>query len=126
MAGAVAALCDKAPTAVWATSLDGLPLEKSRRILVAHITDLVNSGDTYEDDSRTILLRWGKTPHLVRKGVAKLALALGNGDFRVYALDTAGDRVRLIPSKIAKGRLRFTANVASDAKNATFLYEIVR
>jgi len=126
MAGAVAALCDKGPTAVWATSLDARPLPESRRILVAHLTDLVNGGDTYEDESRTLLLRWGNPPHLVRAGVARLALALGSGDFRVYALDTSGERVREVPCRMHKGRLRFNADVAADPECATFLYEIVR
>ena len=126
MAGAVAALCDKGPVTVWATSLDGEPLVKSRRILVAHLTDLVNTGDTYEDESRQILLRWGKPPHIVRSGVARLALAFGSGNFKVYALGTSGDRVREIPCRLAKGRLRFKADVAADPQNATFLYEVVR
>lgn len=126
MAGAVAALCDKGPVAVWATSLDGEALGRSRRILVAHLTDLANSGDTYEDESRQTLLRWGQPPHLVRAGVARLALALGEGEFKVYALDTSGERVREVPCKTSKGRLRFTADVAADPGNATFLYEVVR
>ncbi|MBR3220714.1 MAG: hypothetical protein IKF72_00665 [Kiritimatiellae bacterium] len=126
MAGAVAALCDNGPVAVWATSLDGMPLSSSCRMLVAHLTDLANDGDTYEDESRTMLLRWGKPPHLVRAGVARLALALGQGDFRVYALDTSGERVREVPCRIARGRLRFTADVAADPENATFLYEVTR
>ena len=126
MAGSVAALCDEGPVAVWATSLDGQPLASARRILVAHLTDVANDGDAYEDASRTVLLRWGKPPHVVRAGVARLALALGEGDFRVYALDTSGARVRDVPCRIAKGRLRFTADVAADSGNATFLYEIVR
>ena len=126
MAGAVAALCDKGPVAVWATSVDGRPLSESRRVLVAHLTDLANEGDTYEDESRTVLLRWGNPPHLVRAGVARLALALGAGDFRVYALDTSGERVREIPCRAVRGRLRFTADVSANPENATFLYEVVR
>ena len=126
MAGAVAALCDKGPVTVWATSLDGKPLSAARRLLVVHLTDLANDGDTYEDESRKILLRWGKPPHLVRAGVARLALAIGAGDFRVYALDTSGERVREVPCRMAKGRLRFTADVAADPESATFLYEVAR
>lgn len=126
MAGAVAALCDKGPTTVWATSLDGKPLSAARRILVAHLTDLANDGDTYEDESRRVLLRWGRPPHLVRAGSARLALAFGEGDFRVHALDTSGERVRQVPCRVAKGRLRFTADVAADPGSATFLYEVER
>ena len=75
---------------------------------------------------RTVLLHWGNPPHLVRAGVARLALAFGTGDFRVYALDTSGERVREVPCRIAKGRLRFKADVAANPENATFLYEVVR
>ena len=126
-AGALAAACDKEPTTIWASTLDGKAFDESRRILVSHLTDLCNDGDTYTDSSRTILLRWGKMPHLVRAGNAKIALKLGNGAFKVYALDTSGRRVRKVsylPS--ANGWFSFTANVAADPENATFLYEIVR
>ena len=127
MAGVLAAACDKEPTAIWASTLDDMPFGKSRRILVSHLTDLCNDGDTYADASRTILLRWGKMPHLVRAGNAKISLKLGDGDYRVYALDTAGRRVRTVscpPS--ANGWFSFAADVAADPGNATFLYEIVR
>ena len=127
MAGALAALCDKEPTTVWASTLDGKAFGESRRILVSHLTDLCNDGDTYTDASRTILLRWGKMPHLVRAGHAKVALKLGRGGFSLYALDTAGRRVREVPHMYnEKGWLRFDAVVAADPENATFLYEIVR
>ena len=72
----------------------GKTFGESRRILVSHLTDLCNDGDSYADASRKILLRWGKPPHLVRNGTAKIALKLGGGDFKVYALDTAGRRVK--------------------------------
>ena len=68
----------------------------------------------------------GRPPHLVRAGVAHLALTLGEGRFRVYVLGTSGERVREVPCRMHKGRLRFDADMAADFANATFLYEIVR
>ena len=124
MAGALAALCDKEPTTIWASTLDGKAFSESRRILVSHLTDLCNDGDTYTDASRTVLLKWGKPPHIVRAGAAKISLALGAGDYDVHALDAAGRRVRVVPCKTIKGRLVFTADVAADKDSATFLYEI--
>lgn len=124
-AGALAAMCDKEPTAIWASTLDGKAFGESRRILVSHLTDLCNDGDTYADASRTVLLRWGKPPHVVRAGVAKIALRLCAGDFSVHALDTAGRRVRSVPHSFnEKGWLRFDADVAADPSSATFLYEV--
>ena len=61
-----------------------------------------------------------------RESYAFRALALGSGDFRVYALDTSGERVREVPCGMSKGRLRFKADVAADPDCATFLYEIIR
>ena len=124
-AGSLAALCDKEPTAIWASTLDGKAFGESRRILVSHLTDLCNDGDTYMDSSRTVLLKWGKPPHLIRAGTAKISLALGTGGYTVHALDASGQRMRAVPSKTIKGRLVFTADIAADRDNATFLYEIV-
>ena len=113
---------------VFAISLDGLPLRESRRILVSHLTDLCNEGQTFEDATRRVLLSWGRPPHLVRAGRAEISIGLDPGaDFAVWALDTAGRRVREVPhSRDASGRLVFTADVAADPESATFLYEIER
>ena len=124
-AGALSVVCDKEPTAIWASTLDGKTFAESRRILVSHLTDLCNDGDTYMDSSRKVLLRWGKMPHLVRAGTAKIALSLGTDGYTVHALDAAGRRVRTVPSTTVKGHLMFAADVAADLENATFLYEIV-
>ena len=122
----LAASCDKGPTTIWASTLDGKAFGESRRILVSHLTDLCNDGDTYTDASRTVLLRWGRMPHLVRAGRAKIALRLAGGAFKVHALDTAGRRVREVPHAFnEKGWLCFVADVAANPENATFLYEIV-
>ena len=126
-AGALAAICDREPTTIWASTLDGKVFGESRRILVSHLTDLCNDGDTYTDASRTILLSWGRMPHLVRAGSARIALRIGAGVFKIHALDTAGRRVREVPyASGADGWLRFTADVAADPESATFLYEVVR
>ena len=119
------ALQDNSAT-VWASSLEGLPLRESRRILVSHLTDLCNEGQTFEDATFRVLLKWGHLPHLVRAGRADISLTLGSSDFTIYALDTAGRRVREVPHSrdSATGRISFTADVAADPAAATFLYEI--
>ena len=111
---------------IWASSLDGRPLVESRRILVSHLTDLCNEGQTFEDATFRVLLKWGHLPHLVRAGRTEISLALRPADFTVYALDTAGRRVREVPHTrdLTSGRISFTANVAADPAAATFLYEI--
>lgn len=113
------------PSTVWASSLDSLPLAESRRILVTHLTDLCNEGQTFEDDTRRVLLKWGRPPHLVRAGRAEISLALDPGVVSVHALDTSGRRVRKVESRrAADGRHVFVADVAGDPESATFLYEV--
>ena len=111
---------------VWASSLDGKPLAESSRILVTHLTDVRNSGMAFADPEESVLLDWGGLPHLARAGQAEISLAIGPRDFTVFALDTAGRRVREVPHDASPdGSLRFTADIAADPANATLFYEIV-
>ena len=76
---------------VWASSLDGQPLASSSRILVTHLTDVQNSGVRYRDPELTILEDWGGLPHLARNGAADLSLAVADGDWMAWRLDTCFD-----------------------------------
>jgi len=125
-AGCLEANVTGAPATVWASSLDDNPLAASGRILLCHQTDVQNSGSAFADDSRTVLLRWGKMPHLMRKGRADLSLSLLAGEWTVYALDCAGNRRGVVPSRWQDGRLSFTADIARDPDDATMNYELVR
>lgn len=125
-AGCIEANVMGAAATVWASSLDGNPLSASGRILLCHQTDVQNSGAAFADDSRTVLLRWGQMPHLMRKGRADISLSLAGGEWTVYALDCAGNRRGVVPSHLQDGRLCFTADVARDPADATMNYELVR
>ena len=131
------------PATVWVSSLDGKPIADSSRLLVTHLTDVQNSEIRYGDPKLTILLAWGHTPHLMRRGSADISLALNANDdnsansangvngvnsanFTVWSLDTTGRRVAEIPAKYTDGRLSFTAKTDRDPAAASFLYEIVR
>ena len=118
-----------APAAVWASSLANRPLERSRRILLTHVTDVQDEGTTYADGRRTVLLKWGRLPHLMRAGCAEITLMLEGFSFsrpKVYALRSDGSRRGEVESVFKAGALRFTADTARDPSDATFLYEIVR
>ena len=125
-AGRLEARLRDAPATVWASALDAEPLATSRRILVCHLTDVQNTGAAFADFSRTMLLRWGDLPHLMRKGRAGVVLAVAPGDWKVYALDCAGNRRGEVPSRWKDGRLAFVADVARDPSDATMSYELAR
>ena len=136
------------PTTLWASSLDGEPLERSSRILLTHLTDVQGNGARYSDESRKILLKWGRGC-LIEVGAAEVELrfvslggetarrpqsdhlngeaALNGADgFTVYALDTAGRRIGEVPAKVCDGMLRFRVSTrGSDGKGCIY-YEIVR
>ena len=125
-AGCLAADCGDAATAIWASSIDGKPLADSSRILLTHLTDVQNTGTTYEDDTMRVLTAWGGLPHLMRNARAKVALSLSPGEFEAFALDGDGARRRAVPCEFRKGRLAFVVDIAADRSAATYMYEIVR
>lgn len=86
---------------VWASSLDGWPLEVSSRVLVTHLSG-------------------------ARDGRARCRLRLADGRWTVYALAADGARRREVPSVFARGRLDFTAQADADPRQATCAYELVR
>ena len=97
------------------------------RILLTHATDLQDTGTTYEDGTKTGLVKWGRLPHLMRAGRAEVTLRLsGAARPKVYALASDGSRRGEVESSFVDGALSFTADTARDRSDATFLYEIVR
>ncbi len=115
-----------AAATVWAAALDGKALERSSRILVAHITDVQPKGSRYADEDMNILLSWGEHRRmLMRRGRAEVSLRVAPGSYMVYSLNANGTRRGTVPSRMENGRLRFTAQVDADPASATWLYEIV-
>ncbi len=113
------------PATVWASSLDGLEIAKSKRLLVSHLTDVQADGNVYADKAKTTLLKWGSYPPLVRNGSAKVSLALASPDsYDVWSLATSGRRMERIPVSVRDGKLSFTATVEG-AHGARMLYEVV-
>ena len=78
------------PTTLWASSLDGEPLERSSRILLTHLTDVQGDGARYADDQRKILLKWGKTP-LIEVGAALVELRFDEREGRTGNAGNAGN-----------------------------------
>ena len=114
------------PGAVWVSSLDGLALRESKRMVVFHLTDARMTGQAYADVFGSLLTEWGKRPVLVRRGVASLSLALGNSAWTVTALGIDGSRVQGVPCSVQNGRLSFVADTAGVPGRATMAYEIGR
>jgi len=108
--------------ALWISSLDGRPLETSRRMLLVHLTDLQNTGMRFRGRDMKILEDWGKLPYLVRAGSAQVRLAHGSpAALKVWRLSLSGKRLERVRTK-GKG-IGFTVTTATKP-DATFYYEI--
>ena len=118
------------PATLWASSLDGKPLAESSRILLVHLTDIQGEGARYADDTRRILLQWGKTP-LIEAGEADVELRVMSarpdegGAPCVWALDTAGNRVAKVPATFEDGVLRFRVSTRAPDGSGRIYYEIL-
>ena len=111
---------------VWATTLDGNPFSETRRILLTHLTDLQNEGAVFDDDGLTVGLRGGGPGKMARNGKANVSVAVVSGDWRVWALDSTGRRMGIVPAEWREGRLHLIADVAVVPAQATWCYELAR
>jgi hypothetical protein len=126
--GVFAATLLTSDASLWVSSLDNRPIQKSRRLLLTHLTDLQNTEIKYAEEARQTLLAWGNLPHLVRSGKAAVQIRLRGAErFRVWALSTSGRRIAQLKSTVRDNTLEFETDVAGDpAGGARMLYEIAR
>ncbi len=122
-AGAVCASVSNAAATVWATSLDGLPLDESWRILLTHVTDVQNEGAMFKDATFSELRCWGESP-LVRVGSAEVSLRHAHPEAcHVWALRPDGTRKCEVPTSVRDGRLVLRVSIAEP--DPSLHYEIV-
>ncbi|MBQ7188720.1 MAG: hypothetical protein IJR99_04810 [Kiritimatiellae bacterium] len=126
-AGPLSVRISETPTTVWVSSVDGLELARSRRMLLSHVTDVQQEGITFAEKERQILLRWGTGDLIAREGRAEIRLRLEKpGAYTVYAVATSGKRLDKLGSTVKDGALCFTADIASGVSGAQLLYEIIQ
>ncbi len=123
-AGRIAADLGDVPATVFAVSMDGLPLEKSARILVAHLPDVQDTDTLFADKEFRYLRKPGRPPHLMAAARARVDLALSEAEYEIWALSSGGRRRARVPFERKDGRVAFAADVARDPASATWLYEI--
>ena len=113
------------PTTLWVSSLDGLPLAQSTRMILVHLTDVQGDGRLYADEKRKILLKWGKGC-LVELGAAEVSMKLdAPSEYKVFGLDTSGKRVCQIETRTEKNKLCFSVSTSSHSGGRIY-YEVVR
>ena len=111
---------------VSASAMDKAALVNSKKVLILHITDVLNSEMTFTNEKMTDTKSWGKLPYLAKRGSAKIALKNANAGLKLYALASSGKRLREVKASYVDGAYVFTAEVApGEGANApTMMYEL--
>ena len=112
----------------FVSSLDGLPVEKSKRMLFSLLGDVQRNGVEYADEARRVMTKRGDAAmQIVRVQTARVRLKIrDDGNFRIYPLDMSGRRVGEIPCKIDDGVLSFSACTRGPDGKGVLAWEIVR
>ena len=114
--------------AVYVLSADRQPLKTSSRLVVLHLTDSLNTGSSFTNQSRGVMSAFGTLPHLVRNGSARVTLKLAGAveEWKAWAIDASGHRLHPVAlGRNAGGALILEANTAG-SDGAVLAYEIVR
>ncbi len=109
-------------SAVLAASCGKEDLADSRRILILHLTDCLNSGLRFTSGDRSAVDRFGGLPLLLRKGSAEISLrSRVPGKAVLHVLDLSGKRTGRLPVEKRDGVLTFRL----DNSGGAFAYELL-
>jgi hypothetical protein len=125
-AGDLTVTFDKTRASAYVTSLDGMSINTSKRMLLAHMTDVQNTGARFNGQERRVLTSWGTLPHLMRDGIATVTLGTRNArGLKIYRLDFGGQRTSTVPFTKVAGGIQFRTTVRDPLSgNAVIYYEI--
>lgn len=113
----------KSRASVYVTSVDKKPLLSSRRMLLAHLTDVQNTGATFTGKERGTLVDWGTLPHLVKVGTAEVTVKVQHPTaMRVYQVDLAGRRMATVPFTKQTQSITFTVNTRDPQTGSGVIY----
>jgi hypothetical protein len=113
------------PALVSVSSMDGQPLQTSKRMLVILATDARNSDMRFSDAAETTLQDLGKKPVLIRTAAIKLKLKNQNAaQLRVYSNNLRGQRGDLIPVIQDADGISFVLDTAKLSHGPTTYFEI--
>ena len=80
-------------TAVSASAMDDRKLANSKRVLIFHLTNVLNSNMKFSNAEMRRIEGVGELPHLVRTGKADLLLKNTNPGLSVYAVSSSGKKI---------------------------------
>ncbi|OGV56587.1 MAG: hypothetical protein A2X45_15305 [Lentisphaerae bacterium GWF2_50_93] len=105
-----------------ASSMDDNNLSGSRRVLLFHLTNVLNTEMKFASKDMTTLIGWGKLPYLVHMGAANVSLKNSNSGMKLYACDFTGKRVKEVKTDYKDGAYTLKAEIS--AGNPYMIYEL--
>lgn len=111
-------------SSISASSMDDRPLAGSGRILLFHLTNVLNTGMQFANEKMTTLIKRGELPHLVRAGSADITLKNSRPDLKLYAVDFSGKRLREEKAEYADGAYRFKVEISAASGQPALIYEL--
>jgi len=113
------------PALVSVSSVDGVPLQASKRMLVILATDARNSGMRFADAAETTLLDLGKKPVLIKTAKIKLKLKNQNAaQLKVFSNTLRGKRGDVISLTHEADSISFVLDTAKLSHGPTTYFEI--
>ena len=113
-------------TSISASAMDDKPLAQSSRILLMHLTNVLNTNMEFTNDKMTKLLNYGELPHLVRVGSADLTLKNTNPNLKLYVLNFSGERIREVETNYVDGTYQFKASIDDRHEQPAMIYELAK
>lgn len=116
---------------VLVSSKDGADLKNSKRILILHLTDVMNSEQKFANAEMDVVLKWGRSikdaPTLVRAGKIQLILNSSLEGYKLYALETNGARLFEVPIRpYARGKASILNLSVHNKQGSVMAYELVK
>ena len=94
-------------------SLDDLPLEASRKMLLIQLPDLSAANRTFNNKECTHVQSWGTLPLLIQRAKADIGLASAV-PYKVEMLKLDGSAAGKIPGTLQNGKFKFS--IRTDAR----------
>ena len=121
----LSATVEKGRAVIALASCDKRPLKESARMLILHLTDIGPSNMYFSDEEQRMMETWGTTPFLGKFGISRITVKATPGDYRLFALNTAGQRINECGfTQDADGVISFTANTF-EFEEPVMAYELV-
>ena len=109
---------------IAALSAEKSPLKSAKRVLLLHLTDCHRTNAKFSAADMRQLENWGTFPYLAQRGEAEITLKPQNGEYQLFAVDSAGKTLGEIPlKKQADGSFKATLRVFQPF-GQVFAYEL--